>query len=106
MNNSAIYIKTETKTKKEAQKVAKELGLSLSAIINEFLKQLIRTKTSTFTTEDEIPNTYTRQILKQSEKDVKSGRVSPTFTNAKDAISWLNDPHASYENGDKVHDKV
>ena len=89
MNSTAIYIKTEPKTKKEAQKVAEELGLSLSAIINGFLKQLIKTKTITFSANDEIPNAYTLSIMKQAEKNIQSGKHSPIFDSSEDAISWL-----------------
>ena len=35
-----------------------------------------------------------------------AGRVSPAFTNAKDAMAWLNDPDARFQNGDKVREKV
>ena len=37
-------IKIDEETKKEAQKLFKDLGLSLSAAINIFLKQAIREK--------------------------------------------------------------
>lgn len=39
-----INIKAEKSVKEEAQKTAKELGLSLSALLNAYLKQFIRTK--------------------------------------------------------------
>ena len=39
-----ISIKIDEKTKKEAQKLFKDLGLSLSTAINIFLKQAIREK--------------------------------------------------------------
>ena len=39
-----INIKVDKTVKKNAQKTAKALGLTLSAIINSFLKQLIRNK--------------------------------------------------------------
>lgn len=40
--------------------------------------------------------------LKESEEDVKAGRVSPSFDNTHDAIAWLDDPNARYKNGDRV----
>jgi len=42
MNFTAIYIKTAPETKEKAKQVAHELGLSLSAILNAYLKHLIR----------------------------------------------------------------
>src|SRR5260221_14139104 len=80
MSTTAIYIKTEEKTKVQAQKTAKELGLSLSAVMNRLLKQFIKTKVVTFTSEDEIPNARTRSIMKKAEENRKAGKGSPMFT--------------------------
>lgn len=44
MNNAIINIKTDPKTKKEAQQVAAELGVSLSSLITMTLRNVIRTK--------------------------------------------------------------
>ena len=89
MSSTAIYIKTESETKKEAQKVAKEMGLSLSAILNGFLKQFIKTKTVTFSANNEIPNDYTLSVMKQAEEDYKKGNTSPAFKTGEDSITWL-----------------
>lgn len=92
MSQTAIYIKTESETKQKAQKVAKQLGLSLSAIVNGFLKQFIKTKTVTFSAhEDEIPNKHLRSVLKRAEENYRKGNTSPAFSNAKDAIKYLED---------------
>jgi len=88
MNTAIINIKINPKVKTQAQQVVEELGLSLSGVINAFLKQLVRTKSVSFTVSEE-PTTHMLQALKESEEDVKAGRVSPSFTNAKDAIGWL-----------------
>lgn len=89
MNSAAIYIKTEIKTKVRAQKTAKELGLSLSAIVNAFLKQFIKTKTVTFSANDEIPNDQTLAIMKQAEENYRKGNTSPSFKTGKEAVEWL-----------------
>ena len=39
---TVINIKTDKKVKDEAKKIAEEMGLSLSAVINAQLKQLVR----------------------------------------------------------------
>lgn len=89
MNNSAIYIKTARETKEKAMQVADELGLSLSAILNGYLKQLIKTKTVTFSSLDEIPNETTRVAIKQAEEDYKKGNTSPAFKSGEEAVAWL-----------------
>ena len=96
MNTAVINIKTNPTTKKEAQKVAEELGLSLSGIINGFLKHLVRTKSVAFSVSEE-PTQYLLDSLKESEQNIKDGWVSPAFDNAEDALKWLKDPKAKYE---------
>jgi len=101
MNTAVINIKTNSQVKAKAQKVAEELGFSLSSLINGYLRHLVRTKTVHFNT-SEKPTEYLIQALKESERDIKAGRVSPGFDNTEDAIKWLNDPNAKYANGNKV----
>lgn len=93
MQTTAIYIKTEPELKAKAQKVAKELGFSLSSLLNAWLRQLIKTKTITFSTANEVPNEYFKSVLKQAEKNIKTGNHSPVFDNAEDAIAWLHGNH-------------
>lgn len=98
MNTAVVNVKIDPKTKKEAQKVARDLGVSLSSLIKAYLKEIIRTKTVTFSARPEVPSEWLIKTLKQAEADRKAGRVSPTFDNAQDAIAWLNDPNRKYEN--------
>ncbi|MBL7159665.1 type II toxin-antitoxin system RelB/DinJ family antitoxin [Candidatus Microgenomates bacterium] len=89
MNNAAVInIRTNANIKKQAQKIAKNLGLNLSALINAYLRQLIRTKTVSFSLEEELSDCLIKS-LKKSEKDIKAGYVSPAFNNVKDADKWL-----------------
>lgn len=101
MNSAVINIKTNPIIKAKAQKVAEELGFSLSSLINGYLKHLVKTKAVHFTTSEE-PSDWLIKILKENKKDIKAGRVSPGFDNVEDSIKWLNDPKARYANGDKV----
>ncbi len=89
MNTSVITIKTDTIVKTKAEKVAKELGLSLNSLVNNWLSQLIKTKKVTLSTTDETPNAYLKSLMRQAEKDLKAGKASPSFDNAKDAIAYL-----------------
>ena len=97
MNTAVVNIKINPQVKKEAQKVAADLGLSLSALINGYLKQLIRNKTVVFSSTEEEPTDYLLESLRESREDIKTNRVSPTFTNADDAMNWLNNPKKKYE---------
>lgn len=88
MNSSVINIKTNPKIKNEAQKVAGELGFSLSSLINGYLRQLIKTKTAHFSLSESNPSEYMLKALKESEMDVRAGR-GRSFKSAKAAISFL-----------------
>ncbi len=101
MNTAVINIKTEQELKKEAQNIAYDLGMSLSSLINAYLRQLVRTRKIEFDLREE-PSEYLIQALSESRKNIRAGRVSPQFKTAEDAIKWLNNPKARYRNGDKV----
>ena len=87
MNTTSLHIKIEPAIKEQAQKTAEELGLSLSAVMKALLKQFIRTKHLSIDIR-EIPNEYLRQSLKQSEEDIKAGRVI-SFESGKDVVDYL-----------------
>ncbi len=88
MQTAVINIKTEPKVKKQAQEVAKNLGFSLSSLIDGYLRNLIRTKEVHFRLEEK-PSAYLRSVIKEARKNYKKGNTSPGFTNAKDAIKYL-----------------
>lgn len=96
MNTAVINIKTDPKIKSQAQQIASDLGFSLSSLLNGYMRHLIKTKTVYFTSKSEEPSEYLIKALKESDADRKAGRVSPSFTNAKDAISWLDDPDKKF----------
>lgn len=91
MNNSTIInFKTDPVLKKQAMKLSKDLGFSLSSIINAYLKHFVRTKAVSFSLYNEShPTRHALRQLKKSQKDIKEGRVSPAFSNLKDAVKWL-----------------
>ena len=89
MNTTAIYIKTDPKVKRQAQEVAKNLGFSLSSLLNAWMRQFIKTKTVTFSVFDERPNERLKKIFHQADKDLKMGKASPTFDTGEEAVAWL-----------------
>ena len=87
MNTTSVHIKVEPDLKEQAQSLADELGMSLSAVMKALLKQFVRTKHLSVGI-SEVPNAYFRKSLKQSEEDIKAGRVI-SFKNGKDALAFL-----------------
>ena len=91
MKTAMINIKTDKKVKEEAQKLAEELGFTLSAFVTASLKQFIRTRSVSFSDSYRM-TPYLEGVLKEVEADIKSGRnMSPVFTNAKDMDAYLFD---------------
>jgi DNA-damage-inducible protein J len=88
MNTASILVKTDPKIKKQAKQTAEEMGISLTSVINRYLKHFIQTKSITFTVNDEIPNQTTIAALRQSEADVKAGRVI-SFDSGQDALDYV-----------------
>jgi addiction module RelB/DinJ family antitoxin len=85
-----INIKTDKKVKEGAQKVAKELGLSLSAIINASLKQLVKNKEVYFSAVPRM-TPYLENIIKEAEKDYKAGKnIAGPFATARGMDIYLN----------------
>lgn len=86
---TVINIKADKEVKDQAFKVAAEMGLPLSTIVNAFLKQFIREQRVTFEV-PLVPNKKTAAILRQAVKDIKAGKnMSPSFHTAEEAIKWL-----------------
>lgn len=88
MNTAVIITKTEPGIKQRAQEIAHELGISLSSLVNAYLKQIVRTKRVEFNL-NEVPSDYLVKTIKQAEKNFKARNTSPTFRNADESLKWL-----------------
>ena len=88
MRTVVINIKTHSQVKAKAQKIASQLGFSLSSLINGYLNQLIRTKTIHFSTLEEIPSEYMIQALRESQEDRKKKRYK-SFESTDDALTFV-----------------
>ena len=87
---TVINIKTDQEVKANAQKLAKELGLSLSDVINASLRNFVRTREVYFSAVPRMTPAFERFIGK-IEKDIKEKKnLSPAFSKSKEAIDYLN----------------
>ena len=86
---TVIHLKADKEVKENAQKAAKDLGLTLSDVINAALRNFIRTREVIFS---DIPQ-MTPELEKRLEKvedDIKHNRnLSPAFKNMDEAIDYL-----------------
>ncbi len=86
MKTAVLNIKIDPKVKKEAQRVADDLGFSLSAIINASLKNLARSKTISYSVVE--PTAVLAKAISSSRTERK--KSAPTkFSNSKDMFKSL-----------------
>jgi len=84
-----INIKADREVKKNAQKLAKELGLNLSTIINANLKQFIRSREVYFSVMPKMTSELER-LVGQARKDYKAKKnISPVFNSVQEALDYL-----------------
>ena len=86
-----IVFKLDEKLKKSVQKRAKQEGITLSDFFKSAARSFADGEANVgLTFRPEIPNAKTARLLRQIDKDVKSGKnLSPAFSNARDLIAHL-----------------
>ena len=84
-----INIKADKEVKEKAQKLAKELGLPLSTVINASLKQFIRSRELYFSVTPKM-SPRLEKILGVVERDIGAKKnMSPAFSSAKEMDDYL-----------------
>ena len=86
--NSIINVKVDRVIKKKAQVVAKELGLSLSGVVNAYLRQFVRSGSLFVSSRFEEPSAFLRAAIHEAEEDKKQKRQY-SFSNAKEALDFV-----------------
>ena len=90
MNPVIINIKTNKDLKESAQKTANNLGISLSSVINNYLKTFIVEKRVVFDSAL-MPNKATQILLNKAMQNIKAKtNLSKSFSNVDDFINDLN----------------
>lgn len=83
-----VNLKIDNKVKKQAQKMAEELGLSLSSVVNATLKQFARTGELELSSAPKI-TPYLEEVVIEARKNYAEGKVSGPFDNADDLVKHL-----------------
>ncbi|MBI2448467.1 type II toxin-antitoxin system RelB/DinJ family antitoxin [Candidatus Microgenomates bacterium] len=86
---TVINVKTDNEVKKNAQEIARELGLSLSDIVNASLRNFIQTRAVYISAVPQMTPELER-LLGSIEKDIKIGKnLSPSFSSSQEALAYL-----------------
>ncbi len=82
-----LNIKIDSELKKNAQNILSDLGLSMSNVLSNYLKQLVKEKRVVFSINQEL-NNETKEILKKS-KTEEEKKESKSFSKLKDSEDFL-----------------
>jgi addiction module RelB/DinJ family antitoxin len=84
-----INIKADKEVKENAQKIAKEIGLPLSTVMNAYLKEFIRERAVRFSVEPQL-RPEIGKLLKQASNDYKNGKnFAGPFSTTKEMDEYL-----------------
>ena len=87
--NTVIHIKAQKEVKENAQKLAKELGINLTDVINASLRNFIRTREIYISAVPRMTPEL-EKYLGPVDKDIKKGRnLSPAFSTAEEMDEYL-----------------
>jgi len=82
-------MKTDKKLRAEAKCVTEELGVSLSTVINAFLKQFVRDKEITLFANQYRPTPFLESILLQAQKEYDAGDFIGPFKTGANFVNHL-----------------
>lgn len=86
---TVINIKTDKKLKEEASKLAKEMGFTLSSVINATLFNFVKSR-ELYITDAPRMTPYLEGIVAEAKRDYKAGKnISRPFSNMDDLIADL-----------------
>ena len=83
-----VNLKIDTHIKEKAQKMAQELGLSLSSVVNATLSQFARTGELQLTVAPRM-TPFLEDIVKEARAEYEAGKLK-VYENADDFIASLN----------------
>jgi addiction module RelB/DinJ family antitoxin len=86
--NTVISVKLDKDIKESAQEVAKSAGLTISALINSYLRQVVATRRiELYAPEPMTPNL--EKLIAEVEIELQGGKVSQKFDNIDDFLADL-----------------
>ncbi len=86
---TVINVKTDSDLKKQAQRLADELGLPLSTVVSGYLREFIQNQEITFSQSPRM-SPWLEKIIGDFEADYRRRKnLSPVFSTAKEATVYL-----------------
>ncbi len=84
-----LNIKTDEEVKQSAQRIAKELGLPLSTVVNAYLKEFVRNREVRFSLEPQL-RPEVEKLLKRAAADYRTRKnIAGPFSTAREMAAYL-----------------
>lgn len=87
--NTVIQARVDAESKKQAEKILKQLGITLNDAIRMLVNQIIHSRALPFQPKLPTEEEFIAQAIADSEKDIKAGRVYGPFNSVDDLIADL-----------------
>ena len=85
---TVISVKIDKDVKESAQAVAKSAGLSLSALVNSYLRQVVATRRIELYAPEEMTPKL-ESLIAAVEAEITAGKVSPSYKNVDSFVAAL-----------------
>jgi len=88
MKTATVNFKTDEATKIKAQKVANQIGIPLSNLLNAYLYELANTGSVHFTASEPMTEKM-EKLIAEAEKEIAAGEVSGPFETLEEMFKHL-----------------
>lgn len=87
---TVLNVKVDKELKDEARKVAAELGVPLSVLVNSYLRQVVRDQEAVFSLKERKATPYLEKLIKEAEAEYDDNEIVGPFDTAEEFIASLN----------------
>ena len=87
--NTVIQARVDAESKKQAERILKQLGITLNDAVRMLVNQIIHSRALPFQPKLQTEEEFIAQAIADSEEDIKAGRVYGPFNSVDDLIADL-----------------
>ena len=87
--NTVIQARVDAESKKQAERILKQLGITLNDAVRMLVNQIIHSRALPFQPKLPTEEEFIAQAIADSEDDIKAGRVYGPFNSVDDLIADL-----------------
>lgn len=88
--STVLNVKIDPKVKIKARRVADKLGLSLSGVVNVYLREFVRSEALSVSLHNEQPSPRLISAIRSAERDRKAGKLIH-FSSGQEALRYIDD---------------